>query len=152
MRFTSCFCYQKHGELLPRLFTLTSDKNQLRFIFCGTICQKKDYARLNSLYIAAKTTKLCNYNFLPGYYPAFSLEEPGLSSYPKNIITQRISGEQVEELQAAVIDTNEAVELNLQNATPGNRALAISFAREFDSLDDETSRKIFEILKRRKGD
>ena len=60
--------------------------------------------------------------------------------------------EQVEELQAAVIDTNDAVELNLQNATPGNRALAISFAREFDSLDDETSRKIFEILKRRKGD
>lgn len=58
--------------------------------------------------------------------------------------------EQAEALQAAVIDTNDAVELNLQNATPGNRALAISFAREFDSLDDETSRKIFEILKRRK--
>ena len=62
------------------------------------------------------------------------------------------TAEQAEELQAAVIDTNDAVELNLQNATPGNRALAISFAREFDSLDDETSRKIFEILKRRKGD
>ena len=62
------------------------------------------------------------------------------------------TAEQAEELQAAVIDTNDAVELNLQNATPGNRALAISFAREFDSLDDETSKKIFEILKRRKGD
>ena len=61
------------------------------------------------------------------------------------------TAEQAEELQAAVIDTNDAVELNLQNATPGNRALAISFAREFDSLDDETSRKIFEILNRRKG-
>lgn len=60
------------------------------------------------------------------------------------------TAEQAEELQVAVIDTNEAVELNLQNATPGNRALAISFAREFDSLDDETSRKIFEILKRHK--
>lgn len=59
---------------------------------------------------------------------------------------------QVEELQSAVIDTNDAVELNLQKATPGNRALAISFAREFDSLDDETSRKIFEILNRHKGD
>ena len=62
------------------------------------------------------------------------------------------TAEQAEELQAAVIDTNDAVELNLQNATPGNRALAISFAREFDSLDDETSRKIFEILNRRKRD
>ncbi len=59
---------------------------------------------------------------------------------------------QTEELCAAVIDTNDSVELNLQNATPGNRALAISFAREFDSLDDETSKKIFEILKRRKED
>lgn len=62
------------------------------------------------------------------------------------------TAEQSEDLQTAVIDTNNAVELNLQNATPGNRALAISFAREFDSLDDETSRKIFEILKRRKED
>ena len=60
--------------------------------------------------------------------------------------------EQTEELQTAIIDTNDAIKLNLQNATPGNRALAISFAREFDSLDDETSRKIFEILKRRKED
>ena len=62
------------------------------------------------------------------------------------------SKEQSQELQAAIIDTNNAVELNLRNATPENRALAISFAREFDSLDDETSRKIFEILKRRKED
>ena len=59
---------------------------------------------------------------------------------------------QTEELQAAVIDTNDAVELNLQNATPRNRVLAISFAREFDSLDDETSRKIIEILQRHKED
>lgn len=58
---------------------------------------------------------------------------------------------QVEELQAAVIDTNNAVELNLQNATSVNRALAISFAREFDSLDEETSRKIIEILKQYRG-
>ena len=63
-----------------------------------------------------------------------------------------LSAEQNQELQAAIIDTNNAVELNLQNVTPGNRALAISFAREFDSLDDETSRQIFEILKRRKED
>ncbi len=59
---------------------------------------------------------------------------------------------QIGELHAAVIDTNDTVELNLQNATPDSRALAISFAREFDSLDDETSKKIFEILKRRRED
>lgn len=56
--------------------------------------------------------------------------------------------EQTEELQAAVIATNNVVELNLKTASPNNKALAISFAREFDSLDDETSRKIFELLKR----
>ena len=66
--------------------------------------------------------------------------------------TYLLTAERVGELRAAVIDTNDAVELNLQNATPENRALAISFAREFDSLDDETSRKIFEILNRRKGE
>lgn len=62
------------------------------------------------------------------------------------------TAEQSEQLQAAVIDTNNVVELSLQNATPDSRALAISFAREFNSLDDETSRKIFEILKRYKED
>ena len=62
------------------------------------------------------------------------------------------TAEQSEELQAAVINTNDAVELNLKNATPGNRALAILFAREFGSIDDETSRKLFEILKRHKED
>ncbi|MCC8074234.1 MAG: helix-turn-helix domain-containing protein [Clostridiales bacterium] len=59
---------------------------------------------------------------------------------------------QANEFYEAVIDTNNAIELNLQNATPNNKMLAISFAREFDSLDDETSKKIFEILKRHKED
>lgn len=62
------------------------------------------------------------------------------------------TAEQSDELQAAVIDTNNSIELNLQNATPSNKTLAISFAREFDSLDDETSQKILEILKRHKED
>ena len=64
----------------------------------------------------------------------------------------KLSAEQVKELRMAIIDTDNAVELNLQNVTPSNRVLAISFAREFDSLDEETSRKILEILNRRKGD
>ena len=74
-------------------------------------------------------------------------------SWPQKLaVVYELSAEQVKELRTAIIDTDNAVELNLQNATPGNRALAISFAREFDSLDDETSKKILEILKRRKGD
>ena len=58
------------------------------------------------------------------------------------------SEDQSEALQRAIADTNQAIELNLENATPQNRDLAISFARHFDSLDDETSKKIIEMLKR----
>lgn len=62
------------------------------------------------------------------------------------------TSEQTEELQKAIIDTNDMVEIHLQNASTENRTLAISFAREFDSLDDETSKKILEVLKRHKED
>lgn len=58
-----------------------------------------------------------------------------------------LSTKQQDALQAAIIDTNSAVELSLKNATPQSRKLAISFARHFESLDDETSRKIIEMLK-----
>jgi transcriptional regulator with XRE-family HTH domain len=59
---------------------------------------------------------------------------------------------QVEELKVAVIESNNTVELNLKNTTPERRALAISFAREFETLDKETSNKIYEILKKRRGE
>ena len=58
-----------------------------------------------------------------------------------------LSAKQQDALQAAIIDTNSAVELSLKNATPQSRKLAISFARHFESLDDETSRKIIDMLK-----
>lgn len=58
----------------------------------------------------------------------------------------------IEELKIAVIESNNTVELDLKNATPEGRALAISFAREFDALDKETSNKIYEILKKRRGE
>ena len=54
------------------------------------------------------------------------------------------TAEQVEELQAAVIDTNDAVELNLQNATPGNKALAIRLP---ESLGPLTTRQAERFLK-----
>lgn len=62
------------------------------------------------------------------------------------------SSEQSEELQKAIIDTNDMVEINLHNTNDDSRNLAISFAREFNSLDEETSKKILEILKRHRED
>ena len=55
------------------------------------------------------------------------------------------------ELQRAVFEASEAVELNLKEATSGKRELALSFARQFDTLDEETSRKISAILNKSKG-
>lgn len=68
----------------------------------------------------------------------------------KNIYS--FSPEQEEELQNAIIDTNNLVEIQLRNASKNNKDLAIYFAREFDSLDDETSKQILKLLKRHKED
>lgn len=74
------------------------------------------------------------------------------SWYKKLATAYSFSEEQKEALGKAVMDSNNTVEINLQNATHCNRELAISFARQFDSLDEETSQKIFEMLKKHKGD
>ncbi|MDO4296012.1 MAG: helix-turn-helix transcriptional regulator [bacterium] len=59
-----------------------------------------------------------------------------------------LSKKQKEDLRIAIIESGEKVELNIKDASMENRKLAISFARHFDTLDVETSQKIFEILKR----
>ena len=48
------------------------------------------------------------------------------------------------------MESSNIIELNIQNASMGNRQLAVSFARQFDTLDEETSQKLFEILKKHK--
>lgn len=63
-----------------------------------------------------------------------------------------LSDEQMEELKEAVIESSNVVEINLRNASAHNRQLAVSFARQFDSLDDETSKKLFSILNKHKED
>jgi len=63
-----------------------------------------------------------------------------------------LSAEQVEELKRAIIESGDTVELNIRNASAGNRQLAISFARQFDSLDEETSKMIFTILNKHRED
>lgn len=74
-------------------------------------------------------------------------------SWPKKLKDiYSFSKEQEEELQKAIIDTNDMVEIHLQDASASNRNLAISFAREFPSLDDETSEKILDMLQRNRED
>ncbi len=59
---------------------------------------------------------------------------------------------QREELMRAAMDSSDTVELNIQNTSLLNRKLAVSFARQFESLDEETSKKIFDILSKCKED
>ena len=82
-----------------------------------------------------------------------SAVENGKKKMPENwteklSVLYNFSEDQSDSLQKAIADTNQAIELNLENATPQSRDLAISFARHFDSIDDETSRKIIEMLKK----
>lgn len=72
--------------------------------------------------------------------------------FPKLQEYYGLSVEQMEELKQAVIESGDTVELNIRNASAGNRQLAISFARQFDTLDEETSKKLFNILNKHKED
>ena len=61
-----------------------------------------------------------------------------------------LSADQMEDLKQAIMESGEILELNIRNASAENRLLAISFARQFDSLDEETSKKLFNILNKHK--
>lgn len=71
------------------------------------------------------------------------------SWYEKLATLYNLSAKQQEDLKTSVIKSADTVELNIKNISSGNRELAISFARHFDSLDEETSKQIFSILKRK---
>ena len=57
-----------------------------------------------------------------------------------------LTDKQIEELKQAVVESGDTIELHIRNASERNRQLAVSFARQFDTLDEETSRKLFNIL------
>lgn len=65
---------------------------------------------------------------------------------PKLQALYSLSSSQIAELKDAVIETNSIVELNISNASDQNRQLALMFARRFDSLDDDTSKKLINVL------
>ena len=69
-----------------------------------------------------------------------------LSWYEKLPLLYTFSEQQQDALKKAVMESSDIVELNLHNVPFGRRDLAISFARRFDSLDEETSQMIFDLL------
>ncbi len=61
-----------------------------------------------------------------------------------------LTNAQIAELDEAIIESKDVIELNIKNTTNPNRELAICFARKFDDLDEITSTRILRILKKNK--
>ena len=53
-------------------------------------------------------------------------------------------------LKQVAMESQKTVSLNLQNASTSNKQLAVSFARQFDGMDEFTSQQILKILNKRK--
>ena len=73
------------------------------------------------------------------------------SWYGKLSDLYELSEEQMENLKQANMESQDSLELNIANSSDQNRRLAISFARQFDSLDDETTTKIMRLLNKKKN-
>ena len=57
---------------------------------------------------------------------------------------------EVEELRQHVDNSKTSVKINLISSTPMARTAALQFQRSFDSMDDDTAKKIMEIIERNK--
>lgn len=69
---------------------------------------------------------------------------------PKIIQHYNLDEKEQVELQTAVDNSRKNLKLNLSNASTAKQQMAISLGRSFDEMDDETARKIFDLLKRTK--
>ncbi len=80
-----------------------------------------------------------------------SAVENGKKSMPEawySILRENYSltEEEMDSLRQAAMESQNAISLNLKNVSSSNRHLAVSFARQFDDMDEETSKKILRIL------
>ena len=48
------------------------------------------------------------------------------------------------------MESQNIISLNMKNVSNLNRELAVSFARQFDEIDEETSKQILNVLRSRK--
>ena len=61
-----------------------------------------------------------------------------------------LTQEQQEKLEKAVMESNGVVELNITHSACYQRDLAVSFAREFNSLDEDLCEKLLDLLNKKK--
>ena len=58
-----------------------------------------------------------------------------------------LSSEEQKNLKEAIEESANAVKINLLNCNESQKNLAFQFQRSFPDLDEETSKKIIELLK-----
>lgn len=61
-----------------------------------------------------------------------------------------LTKEQQEKLRQAVMESSDVVELDIANTVNYRRDLALSFAREFNSIDEDLCKKLLELLNKEK--
>gem|GEM_PF-5119684 len=49
------------------------------------------------------------------------------------------------------MESGDVVELNIKNSSAHNKELAVLFARQFASMDEETSKELLEFLRRKQN-
>lgn len=84
-----------------------------------------------------------------------SAVENGKKSMPEAWISKiqteyNLTEDQLDDMKNAALNSQNTITINMENATSSNKDLAVSFARQFDEIDDETSKLIINILKNKK--
>jgi transcriptional regulator with XRE-family HTH domain len=85
-----------------------------------------------------------------------SAVENGKKSMPNSMFNKikeeyKLTDEQVEQMKKSILESQNTISLNVKNVSNMNRELAVSFARQFDEMDEETSRQILNVLNRKRG-
>lgn len=80
--------------------------------------------------------------------------ENGKKNMPESVLCKMqdiysLSDARVESFRTAALESQKSISLNLENASDNNRELAVCFARQFKDIDDETNKKIMDLLRRR---
>ena len=72
------------------------------------------------------------------------------SWYEKLTKVYSLTKSEQEELKKAVMESSDIVELDIAHSTCYQRNLAVSFAREFNSIDEDLCKKLLDLLKKSK--
>lgn len=84
-----------------------------------------------------------------------SAVENGKKNMPDGLIMRMkelytLTNDDVEKLKEASLESQKAISINIEKSDDSQKALAVCFARKFEDIDEETNKRIMELLNRRK--